>query len=141
MTEEIIRNIADMLRGEFGEEYEIYTEGVYQGAKKPCIFIECEKSERVNLLGKNFYIRNTVLISIDDERRDKRVKAASIAGDIFNILNCVKTDAAVLWGRNIHGKWDKGNFNIRASYNVFTKEKEEDAPVMEYCEIEKELGI
>lgn len=130
MVEELIGAIAQKLRDRFGNEYRVYTEGVYQFAEKPCFFIECEGIERVPLTGNRYYLRVTVKVTAEIDGDEKKYKAQRASGDVFSQMNSVEVNSFILQGRKIHGKWEDGNLVIRGCYDIFTKQEEESERAM-----------
>lgn len=139
MVEKLIGAIGDAFRNKWGDEYAVYTEAVEQGVKKPCFFIECEKSDAVRLLGERFFVRCTVKVTLDSDKEDKKCESGSLTGDMFKLLGLIEADGGFFRGRKISGTWESGGFAVRAVYDVYPV-WEEEAELMEKIEAKEVLN-
>lgn len=127
----IVKSISDTFEGRYG----VYTENVYQGAEKPCFFVECEKAERVEMLNRRFFVRVTVKITFENDSDEKQYEAENVAAEMFDLLGLVKTDTVCFNGRKIYGKWESGRFVIRACFDMWNERATEVAEMMEKIEV------
>ena len=139
MVEKLIGCLSAQIKKRW-EEYEVYTEGVYQHAVKPCFFVECENVEQIKLLGERFYLRVTVKITLQSDSEIKKYESQKMIGDFFALMNHIEVDDVILYGRKIHSKWENGALTLRGSYNVFTRaESDKNLALMETIEAEQEI--
>lgn len=139
MIEKLIETVSINVKKALGNEYKVYTEAVYQGGEKPCVFIECERLEKINLLGERYFLRAWLKVSLADDRRDKKHHADAASEALFNIMAKVCTDTVIIWGRNLTAKWENGDFTLRAYYDIYTQNKEE-TEMMEKIVLRQEVG-
>lgn len=62
MIKHIIDAISLAINGEFGDDYEIYTELVEQDIKNPCFFIACVGAGKTPELNKRYLLENQINI-------------------------------------------------------------------------------
>ncbi len=129
----MVKSLAKRLRERFGEEYKVYTEGVYMGAEKPCFFIECEKAEKIPLLGKRFMLRVSLAATLASESDTRRSEAENAARDMFGAMSCVEAGGRISRGRGLNGRCEDGGFVMRGVYDIFMTEDEgqEEIAMME----------
>ncbi len=58
MINDIINGIANALHNEFGDEFEIVTDGVEQGFKEPCFFIQALSVNQERFVGNRYHKEN-----------------------------------------------------------------------------------
>lgn len=124
VIEEMVKSLSKRLREKFGEEYKVYTEGVYMGAEKPCFFIECEKAEKIPLLGKRFMLRVSIAVTLVSESDTKRSEAENAAWDMFGAMSYIEAGERISRGRGLNGRCEDGGFVMRGVYDVFMTEDE-----------------
>lgn len=129
MTAELVRSLAIALSERF-EGYEVYTEGVYMGAEKPCFFIECEKAEKIPLLGKRFILRISLSVTLESDSDTKRLEAEEAVEKIFDAMSLLEADGRKIRGRALNGREENGGFVMRGVYDVFLCAPEEEEKVM-----------
>lgn len=140
MADEIICALAEALRDRIGEEYEVYTEGVFMNAVKPCAFVECEKAEKLPLLGKRYILRIHALITIEDERDEKMYEGDKMTRAIFDAMAWIKGPSGLFRGRGVNARRENGRLLLRGAYDAFLSEEnkasgtEEDIGMMETLE-------
>lgn len=135
MIEKLIGAVAESLFKKWGEEYEVYTESVYQNVKKPCFFVECESVEKKELLGGRFFIRADIKVSIEDDGDIRKQKVEKMIGDVFAVMNFVCVEGKTLQGRSVRGKWENDSFVVRGTYSIFCGEERETHDLMQTVEI------
>lgn len=140
MVEKIIGSLSALIREKWGDEYKVYTEGVYQGAEKPCFFVDCESVEQAKLLGERFYLKVTVKITVENDNELKKYEGQKMIGDFFALMNSIQVGNITLYGRKICSEWKNGKWVIRGCYNIFPAlENEENVALMETIEGKQEI--
>ena len=137
MVDVLIGAVAKKVREAFGDEIEVYTESVYQNAHKPCFFVQCESSERIEMLNKNFFVRVHVAVTYENDSDEKRRAAESVTATLFDALSLVRVEDVCFNGRRIHGKWENGSMVIRAIYDMWTEISDEEHELMETIEVKE----
>lgn len=129
---DLIAGLAENLRRAFGEEYEVYTESVQMGAKKPCFFIECEKAEKKELLNGRYMIRATVAVALEDERECRKKNAAEAAAKMFEAMEYVVSGGRRVRGMRLNLRFEDKRPVMRGIYDMWLcNTAEEDAEMME----------
>lgn len=137
MVDKLIGAVAEKVRKEFGEKTEVYTEGVYQNAVKPCFFVECEKCERIEMLNRNFFVRVHAAVVYENEGDEKRRDGESITARLFDLLSCIEAGDVCFNGRKIYARWEDGRLVVRALYDMWPTEEIETCDVMETIEVKE----
>lgn len=143
MVGEITRAIAKSVRDEWGMDYRVYTESVYQNAKKPCFFIGCESAERIRLLGGGFFMRVKMRIAIENDSDTKKAEIEKMVGRLFSIINFVTVGEKKFFCRNCTGGWESSGFVVHATYDmpyVLQKDKPELMQTITFSTIAEEYG-
>lgn len=131
VIEETVRSLSERLREKFGEEYKVYTESVYMGAEKPCFFIDCEKTEKIPLLGKRFMLRINIAATLVSDSDTKRSEAENAAWDMFGAMSYLEAGNRIIRGRGLNGRCEDAGFVMRGVYDIFMTEDEEETAMME----------
>lgn len=137
LVDKLIGAVAKKIKRELGEKAEVYTEGVYQNAVKPCFFVECEKSERMEMLNRRFFVRVHVAVIYENDGDEKRCDAESITATLFDLLARIDADEVCFNGRKIYGKWENGRLVIRALYDMWPQWESEECTLMEAIEVKE----
>lgn len=116
-------------------EYEVYTENVHQGVKKPCFFVQCEKTEKVDMLQRRFFVRVTVKIVFENDNDSALYDGECITARMFDLLSALEIDGQIFNGRKVYGKWEDGRLVVRCCYDVYTVNEKEDTALMESVEV------
>ena len=135
MVDKLIGAIAEGIRNAFGDSAEVYTENVYQNAVKPCFFVECESSERIEMLNRNFFVRVHVGIAYENDDDEKRLEAESVTAPLFDLLNLIAVGDKCFNGRRINGKWESGRLVVRAIYDMWPEIDRAERELMETIEV------
>ncbi len=135
MVETLTEGIVESIRDRWGEEYKIYTESVYQNVLKPCFFVECQEVRNVQLLGRKFFLRVKMKVSFFNDGDEKKHMGEKLVGEIFSLMNTVKKDGNIFYGRGLKSTWENDALIIIGEYDLFEKNKKEDAEMMESVEI------
>lgn len=128
---ETVKSLSERLKESFGEEYRVYTEGVYMGAEKPCFFIECEKAEKIPLLGRRFILRASIAVTFVSDSDTRRSEAEDFVWKIFEAMSCLDAGSQKSRGRHLNGRNEDGGFTVRGVYDIFTAEDGEETAMME----------
>lgn len=131
MIDVLVGAVGSMLHEKWGDEYEVYTEKVYQGAKRPCFFVECEKTEKINLLGGRFFVRADIKVTLENDSDTKIREADALIDSIFSLLNFVDVGERRIFGRRINAKWENGSMVVRSVYDVSGVIEETEGDLME----------
>ncbi|MCD8049265.1 MAG: hypothetical protein LUG52_06650 [Clostridia bacterium] len=135
MVDRVIGVLAERLEEKFGERFAVYTESVKMGAEKPCFFVECEKAEKVALLGGRYMLRLSVAVKLEGEGDTARFDEQSVTGDLFEIMNLLEVDGKLFHARGLNGSFEGKALVMRCVYDVPVKivpdEGEEEAAMME----------
>lgn len=135
MVDKLIGAIAQKIRDTFGDSTRVYTENVYQNAVKPCFFVECGSSERIELLNRRFFVRAHVEIRYENDGDEKRLEAESITALMFDLLNLIYVQDKCFNGRKINAKWENGRLVVRAIYDMWPELDRTGCEVMETIEV------
>ena len=134
MVDRLLALLVQSIEKEFGNEYAVYTESVYQNAKKPCFFALCESVERMQMLNGRFFVRAHVLVRFEAEGDEKRLEGDKIVARLFKLLGRIEGDNLCFNGRKVHGAWSDGVLNVRGIYDLWPEEAEE-GDLMEKIEL------
>ncbi len=135
MVDRVIGALAERLDEAFGERFTVYTEGVKMGAEKPCFFVECEKLEKVALLGGRYMLRFSIAVKLEGDGDTPRFDAESVTGELFEIMNVLEVEGNLLRAMGLNGRFEGKGLVMRCSYDAVVKivpdEGEEEIALME----------
>ena len=134
MVDNLICALAQSIEKALDGEYAVYTEAVHQNAVKPCVFVECENAERVEMLNRRFFVRVSVKLTLENDSDEKKAQTDALTAKLFGLLGRVEAEGVCLNGRKIHGRWEDGSFVIRCIYDMWHEEVEE-CDLMEKIEV------
>ena len=115
MEENIANGIAASLYNEFGDEYNIYTESIEQGLKRPCFFI-LHKGTKYDFLPIDrciAYYEFEVDLIINEKLNQK---INSIAQRVFNAIKTVDCSDGYINAFNLQLEVNEGSYKIQAVY-------------------------
>jgi len=107
MINSIIEAVRVALDGEFGKNYEIYTEEPGQGFKEPCFFIFCLKSANELFRGQKYFRRSQFCVRYFPESIGKQRENNDVAERMWQCLEYITIDGE---GRPIRGT--KMNYEV-----------------------------
>ncbi len=132
MTDILITALAEKLREAFGGKYEVYTEGVYMGAQKPSLFIECENAETIELLNDRYMIRITLAVTFEDSSDTRRKNAQEITEKVFSAMKYIEADKVKYRAMGLNAKFDGKGIVVRGKYDMaLCEDTEEERSMME----------
>ncbi len=132
MTDILITALTERLREAFSGRYEVYTEGVYMGAQKPGLFVECENAETIELLNDRYMIRITAAVTFEDSSDTRRKNAQEITEEIFSAMKYVEADKRKYRAMGLNAKFDGKRVIVRGKYDMaLCKNTEEERCMME----------
>ena len=134
MEENIANGIAAALSQEFGDEYNIYTDSVEQGLKRPCFFI-LHKGTKYDFLPMNRCIAyyEFELDLIINEKFNQKIN--SIAQRVFNAIKRVDCSDGYINAFNLQFEANEGSYKIQAVYCMSGKFSEGEYELMEKLDI------
>lgn len=129
MVDKVIDGICRAIKGEFGEEYHIYTEKVEQRFTRPCFFVEVTKSSTELFRGDRYYMENGVLVTYYPQYVGKNSDMAVVSERLSHCLELIEADGEPLRCSSCRHTFDKDGMSTDLSYNFFVRiKKVEDTP-------------
>lgn len=119
MIQKIIDAISIALNTEFGDGYEIYTEGVEQGLQEPCFSILCLNPTIEQFLGNKYYRTNQFSIQYFPSTIEKNAECFSVHERLSNCLEYVTIDGNSSRGTKMNGQIVDGVLNFFVNYDMF----------------------
>lgn len=131
MINSIIEAISISLNGEFGDDYEIYTEEIEQDLKESCFFIQCVDSTQRLFFGKRYLRQNQFCIQYFPERVDYQRECNEIAERIIDKLEYITVDNYLLRGTKMKYEMINGVLNFFVNFDCFIYKSEHEETSME----------
>lgn len=134
MEENITNGIAFALSQEFGDEYNIYTESIEQGLKRPCFFI-LHKGTKYDFLPMNRCIAyyEFELDLIINEKLNQKIN--SITQRVFNAIKTVDCSDGYINAFDLQLESKEGSYKIQAVYCMSGRFSESGYDLMEKLDI------
>ena len=131
MLQDIITGISQKLHLNFGDEYAIYLDRIEQGMKRPCFFIQSDKSEGKRVLGNRFYSTNSFKITFYPASSSSlKQELEEIGRFLISHLDLVETASGIYNGTNLAYEMDKASLKFTVNYNYFVMKSDVKADFM-----------
>ncbi len=117
MERSIANGIAESLYKEFGDKYNIYTESIEQGLKRPCFFI-LHKGTKYNFLPMNRCIAyyEFEIDLIINEKLNQNIN--SVAQNVFNAVKTVECSDGYINAFDLQLENKEGSYKFKAVYGM-----------------------
>lgn len=119
----MIKNITDgiciAINGEFGENYEIYTETVKQGLEAPCFSILCVNPTSKQFLGNRYYRTNLFCIHYFPGTDEPKAECMAVMERLYLALEYISVDGQLFRGTNMHGEMSDDALSFFVNYDTF----------------------
>lgn len=131
----IIDGICEALNAEFGDEYEIYTEDIEQGLKKPCFSVLLLKPSKTQFLGKKYYNTNLFCIHyFPQSEHEPKAECFDVQERLEDCLEYITVDGDLTRGTEMNGEIVDGVLSFFVNYDMFVIKEQEVAPSMDRFE-------
>ncbi len=132
MTNKIIDGLINSIRVHFEEDkYDIYTDNVEQGLKKPCFFIfNLQSEQQRKLKGRHKQIYPFMIQYMPENEDEPNIECNDVIPKLFEELEYITTTDGLLQTFEIKSEVVGGVLNCFVEYVVFTKQVE-NKPMME----------
>ena len=132
MINKIIDGISRAIWAEFGEKYEIYTQEVKQGLKKPCFSVLCINPVFKQYLGKRYFSMNQFCVYYFPENDIDNFKECNeVSERIFDCLELITVDKDIIRASNINSNINDGVLIFTVNYNLFVYKNKNSLSNME----------
>lgn len=140
MINKIVDGISKAINKEFGNNYEIYTDGVEQGLNEPCFSIVSLKPTN-NLFKQNKYYRtNPFCIHYFPSSKEKRTECQQIIEKLYLALEYIEIEETFndnkiksnVMGTEMNAEYDDGVLHFFVNYNMYVEKLEEKTPMDSY---------
>lgn len=139
MINKIIDGISVAINAEFGDAYEIYTEGTEQGLTEPCFSVVCLNPKIEQFLGKRYYRTNQFCVHYFPSTAEKRAECYSVVDRLFTALEYIEIDGDKCRGTSVNSEITDGVLHFFINYDMFVYKELEQTPVMETIEYNSDV--
>ena len=129
MINGLIDGISQRLRENFGAEYEIYTEPVKQGLKKPCFFILPSGLTVKPLMKERSFWEHRFCIKYYPAGDDARAENVLTQQRLAQALGYITWAEGITRGVNMQGEIKDNILHFYVNYNLVAREAAETEPM------------
>ena len=130
----IIDGISEALNKEFGDAYEIYTEGIEQGLEEPCFSIVLLQPSINQFLGKRYYRKNLFCVHYFPQSLEAKEECFDVEERLMDALEHIIVDGDLVRGTEMHGEMTDGVLSFMVNFNLFVAKEPVTEPAMEALE-------
>lgn len=131
MLSSIVDAVSVALNGEFGDDYEIYSEEIEQGLKEPCFFISVIDSSIQPYPGGRYFRRSQLCIQYFPVSASRNRECEDAAVRMEQSLECIVYDDGMIRGTDMSHEVHDGVMSFFVNYNMFIERIDEDNTQME----------
>lgn len=124
MINRIIDAISISINSEFGDDYEIYTEGVEQGLEEPCFSIFCINPTNELFRNNKYFRNNQFCIQYFPSTSEPKAECNSVLERLYGCLELItikenETTDSLTRGSRMSGEIVDGVLNFFINFNMF----------------------
>lgn len=134
MINEIINQMSQVLKEEFGEQSAIYMEEIEEGLEIPCFLITLLNPVQKPFPGKRYYQKYPFCIQYIS-KKNSRLESNVIYEQLVDCLEWIEVKGDLLHGSKIKSSYADGRLKFYISYNFFVYRKEKKEERMEQIKI------
>ena len=139
MINKILDGICEAISGEFGADYEIYTEEIKQGLKEPCFFVQCLNPGNDLFLGQRYERYNQFMVQYFPSTKEPNTECFHTLDVLFDCLELIEFDGDLIRGSKMQGEIVDGVLNFTVNYHFFTDRVNESEYFMDSYEANSEV--
>lgn len=132
MIEKIIDGICLALSSNFGEDTEIYTEGVEQGLTDGSFAIVCINPTSSRFLGNRYFKTNQFCIHYFPKSNEPKSECLSVLEDLYDILETIEVDGDLIRGTDMSSETDDDVLHFFVNYDFFTIRRVDETYMDDY---------
>lgn len=131
MINKIIDAISISIYSEFGDNYEVYTDGVEQGLKEPCFFILCINPTNELFRNNKYFRTNHFVIQYFPSTDEPRVECNRITERLYDCLELITLkENGPSRGTRMSSEIVDGVLNFFVNYDMYVYKVEEPGEFM-----------
>ncbi len=133
MINKIVDGICEALFQKFDSGYEIYTEEIRQGLKKPCFSVVLISPTTSQFFGKRYYKTNLFCIHyFPKSQTTANAECFDVVERLTDCLEYITVDGDLIRGTEMHSEIIDGVLSFFVNYDMFViKKEDEEEPLMD----------